>query len=191
MKVIVRPDRIEFKNFLYTVVIPKATNIGYIFFDQSQDVGLPIALKVESDNMKIESPVGLLGRLIYFISKNSRFLSAEAMINRSNSPTTIYFLKEIGPFLHDLKINGYEGLDAVVAQFNNFVDRKPNPKLIPETVEWREDKLGLMIGVFIIFELVNIIVIAHEDWRWFIGVSVGLLIICAAVYLVLISVKKR
>lgn len=133
-KVEVDFNEIRFKNFLYTVVIPRQAEIQFKFYDQRRITGLPLALKVEADKIELRSWLGVIGKLWGRIScastmlwEQSGYPSTEIVVNKSASPSTIYSIKEIKNFLCALKNNGYE-VDQQIAQLRQFVENYRPPK---------------------------------------------------------------
>ncbi|MFH1900434.1 MAG: hypothetical protein ABIJ83_04150 [Patescibacteria group bacterium] len=198
MQIIVTPEQISFKRPLYTINIPRQSNIQYIFHDYKNTTSLPLALELKSDDILIKSKMGFIGKLFYYyqfyVSKFLFKLPTYGRSHFSNSPTIIYTSKKIQGVLTDLSNNGYNVKQQI--QQLNEITSKPFPKeLTPGTTEWKKDKFKLIIVVFLFFEFFIVKIFLEEPRSLktlitFFFVSLFFFLLCLLVYRGLAKIKK-
>lgn len=172
MKVIVNSEYIEFKHWLYSVIISKQNNIYFEVFNKEA----PFIVKVYSNNQEIKSSLGFLGNIFYFV--------LEAI---GDSPTGIRYYKQVRKFLEDLKSNNYniEEINKLEAVLN-----KPAPKeSIMGTKNWQKDKFRLFLIIFIIFIIIPVMIGllfgASLAFFWLMGIFAVIIIIVALLFIFL------
>ena len=118
---------IRLSRIFYTVIVPKKSNIKYIFHDERRNIGIPLELELESDEIRVESKLGLLGKIVYNIAPYEKRLLAilnshygQYSSGRSYRKT-IRTIKEIRLFLETLKLNNYN-VDAVFKEFERLIN---------------------------------------------------------------------
>lgn len=67
---------------------------------------MPVALEVKSNKIIITSPLGFAGKIIYYFILIWSAFTIKAFA--SPSPTLIYYIKDIEPFLNELQEKGYD-----------------------------------------------------------------------------------
>lgn len=67
---------------------------------------MPVALEVKSNKIIITSPLGFIGKIIYYFNLIWSAIVIKAFA--SPSPTLIYYVKDIEPFLNELQEKGYD-----------------------------------------------------------------------------------
>lgn len=151
MKINIHPNEVEFSHTLYSVIIPKK-GMTFVFDSMTATTGMPTSLNIKSKDYKVTSPFGsFLGKIFRFINVPfTEFLRRGSMYSFEPWIEKIYYVKDIKPFLQDLKKNNYDVKD-VLKKLDETISQGHPKELTPGTQEWKKDKMKLVLFVILFF----------------------------------------
>lgn len=159
MKTIINQNEITFQFRTYDLIVPNNVNIEYKFNSLiSETIGSSLSLMIKSMSKKVV-PKYWFGNIVYRSSVIYRLILKFLLPGTTgvpssiieSAPTTVYGEKNINSFLLELKKFNYFGIDQQIVGFNEILKQKSLNALIPGTKKYNNDKLKLVLMVFLIF----------------------------------------
>lgn len=151
MKINIKPNEVEFNHTLYSVIIPKK-GMAFEFDSMTATTGMPTSLNIKSKNYKVTSPFGsFIGKIFRFMNVPfTKFLRRGSMYFLEPWIEKIYYVKDIKPFLQNLKKYDYD-VKNVLKKLGNITRQGLPKKFIPGTQEWKKNKMKLVLFVILFF----------------------------------------